>query len=46
MYLLIYLINKSKLPWSDFDKKFKGKKMNFSDYLLERLKKSYTMELF
>ena len=47
LYLLIYLINNSRLPWSDFNTKFSGLNMSLSDYLRERLKKKYyTFEQF
>ena len=42
---MIYLLN-DKLPWSDFNTKFKDLSKSFSDYLGERLELSYTKELF
>ena len=41
-YMLIYLINHQSLPWSDFDKKFKDKNMEFHHFLRERLQRKYT----
>ena len=43
---MIYLLNKNKLPWSNFNSKFKNMEKSFSDYLGERLELSYTRELF
>eukprot|EP00353_Schmidingerella_taraikaensis_P010003 CAMPEP_0185569004 /NCGR_PEP_ID=MMETSP0434-20130131/1771_1 /TAXON_ID=626734 ORGANISM="Favella taraikaensis, Strain Fe Narragansett Bay" /NCGR_SAMPLE_ID=MMETSP0434 /ASSEMBLY_ACC=CAM_ASM_000379 /LENGTH=396 /DNA_ID=CAMNT_0028183663 /DNA_START=258 /DNA_END=1450 /DNA_ORIENTATION=+ len=45
IYVLIYLINKAKLPWSDFEDKFKGSNKRFGDFLRERLKKKYSVRL-
>lgn len=41
MMIMIYLLN-DKLPWSDFNTKFKDLSKSFSDYLGERLELSYT----
>ena len=45
-YVLIYLLNNKTLPWTNFDKNFQGQGRNFRDYLAERLKKTYTRQLF
>ena len=42
-YLLIYLMNNNKLPWSDFDNQ---KDFSFKDCLKQRLKKSMMEKLF
>ena len=42
--MLIYLLNDSHLPWSEFAKEFKGKKYQFEDYLRERVNVKYTKE--
>jgi hypothetical protein len=44
-YILIYLLNSSKLPWSDFEHKFL-KKLPFKEVLKQRLHVSYTKSLF
>ena len=44
--MLIYLLNNKTLPWSNFEKDFKGQGMIFRDFLAERLKKKYTRQLF
>lgn len=36
VYLMIYLLNKCQLPWSNFHLLFKGKNDKFKDYLRER----------
>ena len=46
MMIMIYLLNENKLPWSNFNKKFKDLEKSFSDYLSERLELHYTKELF
>lgn len=43
---MIYLLNQNKLPWSNFNNKFKDLDKSFSDYLGERLELCYTRELF
>lgn len=43
--IMIYLLN-DKLPWSDFNTKFKDLSKSFSDYLGERLDLNYTKKLF
>ena len=43
---MVYLLNGSKLPWSEFHKKFKGMKYEFRDYLKERLDIKYTKKVF
>ena len=45
-YVLIYLLNGQKLPWSDFQTRFKDANMQFSDFLRHRLKRYYSRELF
>ena len=46
LYILCYLLNDSKLPWSDIKVKIKGNQHSFSAILEERLKVSYNHELF
>lgn len=46
IYVMVYLLNDCKLPWSDFHKKFKGQNFEFRDYLKERLDIKYTKEVF
>ena len=47
IYMLVYLINHNKLPWTDFDKVFSNREdVNLCDYLRERLNKKYTRALF
>lgn len=46
LYLLIYLINRQKLPWMGLARCFKGKKMHFNDFLQHRMNKTYTHQLF
>lgn len=46
MMIMIFLLNENKLPWSNFNSKFKDLDKSFSDYLGERLELSYTRELF
>ncbi len=43
---MIYLLNDSFLPWSDFHKKFKDANFEFKDFLRERLEIKYTKEVF
>ena len=45
IYMLLFLSNAGKLPWSDFAKKFKGRNMSFDDYLQERLEVTYTKKV-
>ena len=45
-YVLIYLLNGQKLPWSDFETRFKHVDMQFSDFLRQRLKRNNSCELF
>jgi hypothetical protein len=44
MYIMVYLLNKNYLPWSDFNTKFK--EYEFKDFLRERLELKYTKEVF
>ena len=46
MYIMIYLLNKSFLPWADFHKKFEDTSYKFKDFLWERLDLKYTKEVF
>jgi hypothetical protein len=46
MYIMIYLLNKSYLPWGDFHKKFEDTSYEFKDFLRERLDLQYTKEVF
>lgn len=46
MYIMIYLLNKNSLPWSDFHEKFKDTSFEFDDFLKERLEMRYTKEVF
>ena len=46
MYIMIYLLNKSYLPWGDFHKKFEDTSYEFKDFLRERLDLKYTKEVF
>ena len=43
-YILIYLINRQKLPWSDYAENLKN--LQFQDYVRLRLKRVYTAQLF
>ena len=43
-YILIYLINRQKLPWSDFAENLKN--LQFQDLVRLRLKRVYTAQLF
>ena len=45
VYVLLFLINKSTLPWSDFQEKFDDKKHSFIDLINERLKRKYSCQL-
>ena len=45
IYVLIYLINRSRLPWSDFCTKFQDKNYNFTDLIKERLRQKYSIQL-
>lgn len=44
MYIMVYLLNKNYLPWSDFNSTFK--EYEFKDFLRERLELRYTKEVF
>jgi len=44
MYIMVYLLNRNYLPWSDFNSKFK--EYEFKDFLRERLELKYTKEVF
>jgi len=44
LYLLIYLLNQCKLPWSDFNKRFDAQ-TEFLKMLNERTKACYTRQL-
>lgn len=46
MYIMIYLLNKSYLPWGDFHTKFGETSYEFKDFLRERLDLKYTKEFF
>lgn len=46
MYIMVYLLNNSYLPWSDFHKRFKDQNFEFKDFLRERLEIKYTKEVF
>lgn len=46
MYIMIYLLNKSHLPWGDFHTKFENTSYEFKDFLRERLDLKYTKEFF
>ena len=46
MYLLIFLLNNQKLPWSILFKKHPGRSRTFSSYINERLKTKYMIEFF
>jgi serine/threonine protein kinase len=46
IFVMVYLMNDSTLPWSDLHKKFKGKQYEFKDLVKERLKVDYVKELF
>lgn len=37
IYIMLYLLNNSRLPWSDFDKNPRTKQMSLDDLLIERL---------
>lgn len=43
-YILIYFINRQKLPWSDFAENLKN--LQFQDLVRLRLKRVYTAQLF
>jgi hypothetical protein len=43
---MVYLLNNSYLPWSDFHKRFKDQNFEFKDFLRERLEIKYTKEVF
>ena len=38
IFVMVYLINNSTLPWSDLHKKFKGRHYEFKELVKERLK--------
>lgn len=44
--IMIYLLNNNSLPWDNFHKKFKKEKYEFKDYILERLKITYSQEAY
>ena len=46
LYVLIYLISRSTLPWSDFGVKYRDKNFTFTDLIRERLKRKYSVQLF
>lgn len=46
MLIMIFLLNENKLPWSNFNSKFKDQDKSFSDYLGERLEIQYVRQLF
>ncbi len=46
MLLMVYLLNRNKLPWSDFNKRFKQRGYQFIDFLKERLDIKYVNMLF
>jgi hypothetical protein len=39
---MLFLLNDGNLPWANFEKKFKGLKFTFEDYLRERLNIKYS----
>lgn len=43
---MIYLLNKSYLPWCDIEQKYSNSEMDFKDILKERLEIEYTKRLF
>ena len=42
-YVLIYLLNNQRLPWSEFELLFADTDMDLQDFLEERLKRKYMM---
>ena len=46
MYIMTYLLNKNKLPWSDFHKEFQDQGYDFDDFLNQRLDIEYTKKVF
>lgn len=46
IFVMIFLINNSSLPWSDLHKKFTGRNNEFKELVKERLKVEYVKELF
>jgi hypothetical protein len=43
---MVYLLNNSSLPWSEFHKIFKNENYEFNDYLRKRLDIKYTKDFF
>ena len=43
---MVYLLNNSNLPWSEFHKIFKNGNYEFNDYLRKRLDIKYTKDFF
>ena len=46
IYIMVYLLNNSNLPWSEFHKIFKNGNYEFNDYLRKRLDIKYTKDFF
>ena len=44
-YVMIYLLNEGKLPWSNFGKRLKVRSLKFKDMLRERTKAQYSEEV-
>ena len=44
--ILIYLLNDSKLPWSNFGERYRSQKLSFCEYLKKRIKKKNVRKLF
>ena len=45
IYILVFLISQSSLPWFEIWKKFDRNNLSFEDIILERMKKCYTAKL-
>ena len=45
-FILIYLLNSNKLPWSDFSKRYKNQKLGLIDILKKKTQKKYMRQLF
>lgn len=45
-YLLIYMLNNSQLPWSNFEQQYQHEQITFKELLRYRLHVSYTRKVF
>ena len=43
--MMVYLLNGNKLPWTDFKEKFSDQNFSFNEFLQERSKVKYMLEL-